>query len=295
MNKIMIHPNPIKPNAIPVTEELVIRLSALGCQVLMRKSMRPLVYSDLSRDAAHLVHFFDDEQVLNDCDAILVVGGDGTILKIADQASIHQKPVLGINCGTIGFMSEVEPNELALVERLRDGKYTIDSRIMLDVEVIDADGNIAYTATVLNEAVVTKGFANKVITLSVYVDGQETFGFGGDGVIVCTPTGSTAYSLAAGGPILAPSSACIAVTPICPHSLAVKSFVVSADSVIAIAPHFKNHLIYLSPDGFDPYELKVGDRVEIRKSQRTFSLIRLKGQGFYENISEKLSNVRVGR
>ena len=295
MNKVMIQPNPIKPNAIPVTEELVARLSAIGCQVLMRKSMRPLIYSDLSRDAAHTVQFLDDERVMNECEAILVVGGDGTILKMAGQASEHRKPVLGINCGTIGFMSEVEPEELALVERLRDGNYTIDSRIMLDISVLDADGRTAYSSTVLNEAVVTKGFANKVIPLSVYVDGQEAFGFGGDGVIVCTPTGSTAYSLAAGGPILAPSSACIAVTPICPHSLAVKSFVVSAESGIVIQPHHRNHRIYLSADGFDPYELQIGDRVQIVKSKRTFSLLRLKGQGFYEVISKKLSNVRVGK
>lgn len=291
----MIHPNPIKPNAIPVTEELVIRLTSLGGQVLMRNSMRPLIQSELSRDTAHLVTFIDDDRIFEECEAILVVGGDGTILKIAGQASLHNKPVLGVNCGTIGFMSEIEPHELFLVERLIDGQYSTDSRIMLDVTITDADGHITYADTVLNEAVVTKGFANKVIELTVFVDGHETFGFGGDGVIVCTPTGSTAYSLAAGGPILAPSSACIAVTPICPHSLTVKSFVVSANSEITIAPHYRNHHIYLSADGFDPCELKPGDQVQIRKSMRCFELLRIKGKGFYENIGEKLTNVRVGR
>ncbi|MEA5040496.1 MAG: NAD(+)/NADH kinase, partial [Clostridiaceae bacterium] len=280
---------------IPVTEELVMRLTRLGCQPMMRSSIRPLIQSELSRDASHLIQFPEDEDIMDLADAILVVGGDGTILKIADQASRHGKPVLGINCGTIGFMSEIEPNELRLVERLVNKQYTVDSRIMLDVAVEDADGNTGYSGTVLNEAVVSKGYANKVIELSVFVDGQETFGFGGDGVIVCTPTGSTAYSLAAGGPILAPSSACFAVTPICPHSLTIKSFVVSADSEITIIPHYRNHFIYLSADGFDPFEMKQGDQVRIRKSQRSFSLLRLKGKGFYENIGKKLTNVRVGR
>jgi len=181
------------------------------------------------------------------------------------------------------------------VERLALGHYTVDSRSMLDVTVEAGDGQISDTVTVLNEAVISKSCDNKIIELSVLVDGQETFGFGGDGVIVCTPTGSTAYSLAAGGPILAPSSDCIAVTPICPHSLTIKSFVVSADSEITIVPHYRNHHIYLSADGFDPVELKSGEQVKIRKSQRTFALLRLKGKGFYENIGKKLTNVRVGR
>ena len=291
----MIQPNPSKESALRVTEELVRRLTRLGCRTLMCTSLSTLAEHELADDAFRLVQFVEDERILDECEAILVVGGDGTILKIADQASLHQKPVLGINCGTIGFMSEVEPDELELVERLALGHYTVDSRSMLDVTVEAGDGQISDTVTVLNEAVISKSCDNKIIELSVLVDGQETFGFGGDGVIVCTPTGSTAYSLAAGGPILAPSSDCIAVTPICPHSLTIKSFVVSADSEITIVPHYRNHHIYLSADGFDPVELKSGEQVKIRKSQRTFALLRLKGNGFYENIGKKLTNVRVGR
>jgi NAD+ kinase len=151
-----------------------------------------------------------------------------------------------------------------------------------------------YSAVALNEAVVTKGFFNRVIPLSVIVDGQEVFKFSGDGVIVTTPTGSTAYSLAAGGPIMAPSSDCLAVTPICPHSLTIKSFVVSAASIVTVMPEYKGHQVFLSPDG-DTYELQTGDVVVIQRSQRIFSLLRIKGQGFYEIIRQKLANERTGK
>jgi NAD+ kinase len=165
---------------------------------------------------------------------------------------------------------------------------------MLDIQVFNSVGDEVYSTVALNEAVVTKGFFNRVIPLSVIVDGQEVFQFSGDGVIVTTPTGSTAYSLAAGGPILAPSSDCLAVTPICPHSLTIKSFVISAESIVTVMPEYKGHQVFLSPDG-DTYELRSGDRVVIQRSQRTFSLLRIKGQGFYEIIRQKLANERTGK
>lgn len=295
MDKVMIQPNPIKDNGMGVTQELIEILLKHGFQVMMRQQIQPLINSELDRILAHKIRFLSDEEIYRKCDFIMVVGGDGTILKIANQAAINQKPILGVNCGTIGFMSEIEPDELELVTKVKTGEYTLDSRIMLDISVLNSEDEVKYETTVLNEGVVSKDFMNKVTPMEVLVDGQEAFSFGGDGVIVCTPTGSTAYSLAAGGPILAPSSACIAVTPICPHSLTVKSFVVSCDSVITIVPRYRTHRIFLSPDGFQPWELKEGDRVVFRQSKRTFSLLRVKGLGFYQNIYQKLSNARTGR
>ena len=202
--------------------------------------------------------------------------------------------MLGVNCGTIGFMSEIEPDELELVRKVKEGSFTLDDRSMLDIQVFDRQDREAYSTVALNEAVVTKGFFNRVIPLSVIVDGQEVFQFSGDGVIVTTPTGSTAYSLAAGGPILAPSSDCLAVTPICPHSLTIKSFVISGTSIVTVKPAYKGHQVFLSPDG-DTYELRDGDRVVIQRSRRIFSLLRIKGQGFYEIIRQKLANERTGK
>lgn len=294
MNRVMVQPNPTKDAALRVSRRLISLLLAEEFQVVALEEYREVLLFGLSEEERGKVRFLREPDIYNACDFIMVVGGDGTILRIAGQSSLYRKPVLGVNCGTVGFMSELEPDELELVKAVKDGRFTLDDRSMLDIQVFNSIGEEVYSTVALNEAVVTKGFFNRVIPLSVIVDGQEVFKFSGDGVIVTTPTGSTAYSLAAGGPILAPSSDCLAVTPICPHSLTIKSFVVSAESIVTVMPEYKGHQVFLSPDG-DTYELRSGDRVVIQRSQRTFSLLRIKGQGFYEIIRQKLANERTGK
>ena len=294
MNRVMVQPNPTKDEALRVSRRLISFLLSEQFQVVALEEYRELLLQGLSEEEQGKVRFLREPDIYNICDFIMVVGGDGTILRIAGQASLYQKPVLGVNCGTVGFMSELEPEELEMVKAVKDGHFTLDDRSMLDIQVFNSIGDEVYSTVALNEAVVTKGFFNRVIPLSVIVDGQEVFQFSGDGVIVTTPTGSTAYSLAAGGPILAPSSDCLAVTPICPHSLTIKSFVVSAASIVTVMPEYKGHQVFLSPDG-DTYELRTGDRVVIQRSRRTFSLLRIKGQGFYEIIRQKLANERTGK
>lgn len=294
MDRVMVQPNPTKEEALQVSRRLISLLLREQFEVVVLEEFRKVLSERLTPRELEQVCFMEEPDIYTSCDFIMVVGGDGTILRIAGQASLYRRPVLGVNCGTVGFMSELEPGEIEMVRMVKDGSFTLDDRSMLDVHVYNKEGEEIYTTAVLNEAVVTKGFFNRVIPLSVIVDGQEVFQFSGDGVIVTTPTGSTAYSLAAGGPILAPSSDCLAVTPICPHSLTVKSFVVSAASVVSVIPQYKNHQVFLSPDG-DTYELHDGDKVVIQRSQRTFSLLRIKGQGFYEIIREKLTNERTGK
>ena len=294
MNRVMVQPNPTKEEALKVSCELIDLLLREEFEVLALEEFRAVLTQVLPNDNLRRVRFMAEPDIYPSCDFIMVVGGDGTILRIAGQASLYRKPVLGVNCGTVGFMSELEPEEIEMVRSVKAGSFTLDDRIMLDISVCNARGETVYTVTALNEAVVTKGFFNRVIPLSVIVDGQEFFQFSGDGVIVTTPTGSTAYSLAAGGPIMAPSSDCLAVTPICPHSLTIKSFVISAASIVTVMPEYKGHQVFLSPDG-NTYELQVGDKVVIQRSQRIFSLLRIKGQGFYEIIREKLANERTGK
>jgi len=294
MNRVMVQPNPTKDAALRVSRRLISLLLAEAFQVVALEEYREVLLFGLSEEEKGKIRFLREPDIYNACDFIMVVGGDGTILRIAGQASMYRKPVLGVNCGTVGFMSELEPDELELVKSVKEGRFTLDDRSMLDIQVFNSIGDEVYSTVALNEAVVTKGFFNRVIPLSVIVDGQEVFQFSGDGVIVTTPTGSTAYSLAAGGPILAPSSDCLAVTPICPHSLTIKSFVISAESIVTVMPEYKGHQVFLSPDG-DTYELRSGDRVVIQRSQRTFSLLRIKGQGFYEIIRQKLANERTGK
>lgn len=294
MNRVMVQPNPTKEIALQVSRRLISLLLAEDFQVVALEEYREVLIAGLSEEEIGKIRFLREPDIYNACDFIMVVGGDGTILRIAGQASLYQKPVLGVNCGTVGFMSELEPDELELVNAVKYGNFTLDDRSMLDIQVFNSIHEEVYSTVALNEAVVTKGFFNRVIPLSVIVDGQEVFQFSGDGVIVTTPTGSTAYSLAAGGPILAPSSDCLAVTPICPHSLTIKSFVISAASIVTIMPEYKGHQVFLSPDG-DTYELRSGDRVVVQRSKRTFSLLRIKGQGFYEIIRQKLANERTGK
>lgn len=294
MNRVMVQPNPTKGAALRVSRRLISLLLAEEFQVVALEEYREVLLFGLSEEEKRKIRFLREPEIYQACDFIMVVGGDGTILRIAGQASLYQKPVLGVNCGTVGFMSELEPDEIEMVRSVKSGNFTLDDRSMLDIQVFNSVGDEVYSTVALNEAVVTKGFFNRVIPLSVIVDGQEVFQFSGDGVIVTTPTGSTAYSLAAGGPILAPSSDCLAVTPICPHSLTIKSFVISAESIVTVMPEYKGHQVFLSPDG-DTYELRAGDRVVIQRSQRTFSLLRIKGQGFYEIIRQKLANERTGK
>lgn len=294
MNRVMVQPNPTKGAALRVSRRLISLLLAEEFQVVALEEYREVLLFGLSEEEKKQIRFLREPEIYHACDFIMVVGGDGTILRIAGQASLYNKPVLGVNCGTVGFMSELEPDEIELVRSVKSGNFTLDDRSMLDIQVFNSVGDEVYSTVALNEAVVTKGFFNRVIPLSVIVDGQEVFQFSGDGVIVTTPTGSTAYSLAAGGPILAPSSDCLAVTPICPHSLTIKSFVISAESIVTVMPEYKGHQVFLSPDG-DTYELRSGDRVVIQRSKRTFSLLRIKGQGFYEIIRQKLANERTGK
>lgn len=294
MNRVMVQPNPTREQALLVSRRLVSLLLKERFAVLILEEFRAFFTQGLSEEEQSQICFLSEQEIYFACDFIMVVGGDGTILRLAGKASQYGKPVLGVNCGTIGFMSEIEPEELALVRAVREGRFTLDERSMLDIRVYRPEGQEVYATVALNDAVVAKGFFNRVIPLSVSVDGQEVFQFSGDGVIVATPTGSTAYSLAAGGPILAPSSDCLAVTPICPHSLTIKSFVVSAASVVTIQPAGGGHQVFLSPDG-ETYELREGDRIVIRRASRIFSLLRLKGQGFYEIIRNKLASERTGR
>lgn len=283
MNRVYISPNPLKDPDFKITGRIIDFLQENGFQVLVADSFSRQIGAHNSD-----VGFMDETAAIAACDFVLVVGGDGSILSVARKAAENDRPILGVNFGTLGFMSELEAAELPLLLNIKSGEFSLEKRSMLEVSVIGRDGHSRFNAVVLNEAVVNKGIASKTIRLSVSINGEETMTFNGDGIIVATPTGSTAYSLAAGGPILAPSSPCIAVTPLCALSLSVRPFVVDHEDEIVVIPHFGMHDIYISPDGFDSFCLMEGDRVVIKKAPVSTSLIRIKGTGFYQRISMKL-------
>ena len=229
------------------------------------------------------------DEALDTCECALVIGGDGTILRIAIAAALAGKPVLGINKGTLGFIPELEVSEIALMRALHSGHFHYDHRMMLDISVESEDGKVFFEGTALNDASIIKGTLSKMIDICVNANGKKTVAYKGDGVIVCSPTGSTAYSLSAGGPILEPSCSCMAVTPICPHSINIKSFVLPAEHDIEVKINPGSNAAFILADGSAPVQLSVGDRIHIKKSALSLDLIRIKDTGFYEVIRKKLS------
>jgi len=225
---------------------------------------------------------------LADADVLVCFGGDGTILHAAHEANARGIPILGVNLGSIGFMAELEHGELSLLARLASGRFGIEQRMLLDVTV-RRDGRCVFSDQALNDAVLTKGAMARVLDLEVTGDRVTISSFAGDGLVVSTPTGSTAYSMAAGGPIVEPTAENIIIAPICAHSLHAKPFVLGAGRTVGVrlAPGGKKSA-YLSVDGGRAFRVGPGDWVECRRSRQTTQMVKLTGRSFYERINQKL-------
>ncbi len=230
-------------------------------------------------------HRLDRE--LPNAEMVICFGGDGTILHMAKTATRHGIPILGINIGTMGFIAELESSELSMLERIATDDFTVDSRMMLDVTV-KRDRDIIFHDICLNDIVITKGAIARIVNLAVKCDGVQALECGGDGVILATPTGSTAYSLSAGGPIVEPDAHNILITPICAHDVASKCIVASDRRVITVGlTRNARRNAYLSVDGGKAVRLNMGDVATIRKSDLETKLIRLKNRSFYDVVNAK--------
>lgn len=238
------------------------------------------------------LHFYRLDREIRDADLIICFGGDGTILHMAKTATRNGIPVLGVNIGNMGFMAELESTELDQLSRLATGDYSVDSRMMLDVTV-HRDRDIIFHDIGLNDVVITKGAIARIVHLAVQCDGVQVMECGGDGVIIATPTGSTAYSLSAGGPIVEPEAHNILITPICAHDV-VSGSIVAADKRVITVSLTRNarRNAFLSVDGGKALRLNVGDVATIRKSTLETKLIRLKEQSFFDVVNMKLRNSR---
>lgn len=238
---------------------------------------------DLPKD----LHLSRLDREIHHADAVICFGGDGTILHMAKTATRAGIPILGVNIGTMGFMAELEGTELEQLCRLADDEYAIDNRMMLDV-VVQRDRDIIFHDICLNDVVVTKGAVARIVHLSVECDGVQAIECGGDGVIIATPTGSTAYSLSAGGPIVEPEADSILITPICAHDVVSRCIVASGKRVITVglSQNAKRNA-FLSVDGGKALRLNMGDKATIRKSRLETKLIRLKDRSFYDVINMK--------
>ncbi len=273
---------PEKANAAMNVAE---RLLRGGVEVLVAAFNRDKI-NRLHRQKCELVYLPLD-MIYATADMIVVLGGDGSILEAARRASGRGTPILGINLGRVGYMAELEPNELNLLTEVLEGCYTIEERSMLCVErVSGAKHTIAYA---LNEAVISGGSMARIIELELYESDTFVSKYRADGLIVATPTGSTAYSMSAGGPVIDPRMACFCVTPICPHALNARPLIFADSARLSVKNTCQREkMLYLTLDGRTNLDLALGDVVHITKAERTAKLVSLKRNNFYSKVSKKL-------
>ena len=232
--------------------------------------------------------FTDLQQELTRADMLVCFGGDGTILHAAKDATIHNIPILGINMGSVGFMAELEEAELAQIKRLATGEYTTEDRMMLRVRLFRGK-QVVFDEYALNDAVLSKGTIARVAELDVSADGVLITQLTGDGVVIATPTGSTAYSMSAGGPIVEPGSDNLLITPVCAHQLSARPMVMAPDRTISVQlPRRSRKSVYLSVDGGKSTRISGNDRVEICRAECRTRLVKLSGKNFYQLLNQKL-------
>ncbi len=287
MKNVILTPNPYRDKNFQTVRRAMQVLKDAGMQPKLCLPFEVDKTYDLPRD----LRFSRLEREMPTAEAVICFGGDGTILHMAKAATRKHIPILGVNIGTMGFMAELESGELDKLALLAEDRYTIDSRMMLDVAV-QRDRDIIFHDICLNDVVLTKGSVARIVHLSVECDGVQAMECGGDGIIVSTPTGSTAYNLSAGGPIVEPEARNIIITPICAHDVTSKSIVVSDKRVIKVQMvQNARRNAFVSVDGGKSLRLNMGDVVTIRKTDLETRLIRLKERSFFDVVNAKF---RIG-
>ena len=287
MKNVILTPNPYRDKNFQTVRNAMQILKETGIQTKLCLPFEVDRTYDLPRD----LHFSKLERELPNADLVICFGGDGTILHMAKAATRKGIPILGVNIGTMGFMAELESSELDKLALLARGEYTLDSRMMLDVTV-QRDRDIIFHDICLNDVVITKGSVARIVHLSVECDGVQAMECGGDGIIVSTPTGSTAYNLSAGGPIVEPEAKNIIITPICAHDVSSKSIVASDKRVIQVRMvHNARRNAFLSVDGGKSLRLSMGDVATVKKSNMETKLVRLKDRSFFDVVNVKFRKV----
>ena len=286
MKNIILTPNPYRDKNFQTVRAAM--------KVLRDAGMEPKLCLPFEVDRSYELpkdlRFHKLDRELQNAELVVCFGGDGTILHMAKAATRKNVPILGVNIGTMGFMAELESTELDQLARLASDDYMLDRRMMLDV-IVQRDRDIIFHDIGLNDVVITKGAIARIAHLAVKCDGVEAMQCGGDGIIVATPTGSTAYSLSAGGPIVEPEANNILITPICAHDVMSRCIVASDKRVITVElVHNARRNAYLSVDGGKALRLNMGDVATIRRSKLETKLVRLKERSFYDVVNMKFKN-----
>ncbi len=275
-----------KQKAITCAREIAILMLANNAEVLMLSEYRELF------KGIQITYIDNIEELFESADIAITVGGDGTIIHAAKYSARQNTPLIGVNVGRLGFAAEVEPDETESLLRILKGDYQIERRILLDVEVIKNGKSRHYLA--VNDAIIARGQLSKIVDLKLSLDGEEIANYRADGLLFATPTGSTAYSLSAGGPIIAPQMDCLMMTPVCPHSLFSRSVLFSGESELSITVKIPSECCcVLTIDGEKNVDILAEDKVIIRKSELKLKLISLYKRNFYKRLNEKLKEREI--
>lgn len=280
--KIVLFPNFGKKNALSTAIKCCDILNELGTEIFAADCYKAEFAEKV------FVKFGKIEEIAEKCDIIIAIGGDGTILKASAYASSFNKPLMGINTGRLGFMASMEIDELDMLSRLKTRDYTVETRMMLDAAVL-RDNQIISEHTALNDVVISRPYS-KITDYTVFTDGIAVSSMRSDGMVFATPTGSTAYALSAGGPILEPCTECIQLTPICPHSLFSRTMVFTAERTLEVRHYAEDDLVYFSVDGKKNCQILKNDTLIIKKSLKKLWLIDIKGNSFFNAVNNKLMN-----
>lgn len=276
--KIAIVSNPARDKDLKESKKTAEKLINLGVHILSDKE---------EIEGAELIK--DTDMLFKEADMVIVIGGDGTLLLAAQYGAKYDVPLLGMNMGRLGFLVELEKDDTDLYEKIVKGEYTTESRMMLSAEV-EREGKVIYSGDALNDIVVSKGALSKMINLEIKIDGVTASDYFADGLILATPTGSTAYSLSAGGPVVAPAIEAIVVTPVCAHTVTSRPLVISdrQKTEITVKIHH-NEDVLLSRDGAECVPLYDGDKITVTKSDKKVKLIRCSNRSFFDVLNKKLS------
>ncbi len=278
--KVFLFCSHVKDENFAVTKKVTDLLITNGASVYVEEQFKEVL-------AYEGINFANAEQCLEDTNFVISIGGDGTFLKACAAAVTKDIPIFGINLGHTGFLAEIEIDELEMVSRIFTKQYQTEHRMMLHASVV-RDGRIIKEGLALNDVVFHRGMVDRLLLTDILSNGEFITSFRGDGLIVTTPTGSSGYSLSAGGPIIDPKSDCIVAVPICPHSLTARSIVFGKDSSLTVAPVVEQgRKVYLSVDGVASFEMERGDTVLIKRAEKEARIAKFKYENFFKVMKNK--------
>ena len=286
LRKIAIFPNSEYDREYVYTAQAVRVLSENGILSILSSSAKPFFKEE------HLsVQFFDEADAMMDaCDAILVLGGDGTMIDYSVRAAEKNKPAIGVNLGHLGFLMALERTEIDGLSALAEDNFTVESRMLLDAQIL-LNGEILHSQRILNDIVVASGVRSKIAEFSLSCSPGGKLDYRADGIIVATPTGSTAYSFSAGGPVIDPTASIFSVMPVCPHSLLSRAILLSPETSLTLSGRTRDNLtdIHVTMDGKNSRLIPREAEIHIKKSEYTAKIIKIGSTRFYDILETKLN------